>query len=88
MIRGMEHTTTESHVVAPHLTGAGPLPERSTFQLLSARDAARAICVSERTLFSLTKSGQVASVRIGRAVRYDPSDLRAFVERAKATACR
>ena len=52
--------------------------------LLSARDAARAMSVSERTLFTLTKSGDIPAVRIGRAVRYDPRDLRAFVERAKA----
>jgi excisionase family DNA binding protein len=47
--------------------------------LLTARQAARALSISERTLWSLTKSGQIPAVRIGRAVRYDPADLRRWI---------
>jgi excisionase family DNA binding protein len=51
--------------------------------LLTARQAARVLSISERTLFSLTKSGMIAAVRFGRNVRYDPRDLDAWIQRAK-----
>jgi excisionase family DNA binding protein len=47
--------------------------------LLTPRQAAAALAVSERTLWGLTKAGKVPCVRLGRAVRYSPDDLRAFV---------
>lgn len=53
-------------------------------QLLDSREAARRLGVSARTLWSLTDSGQVRAVRIGRLVRFDPRDLTAFVEAAKS----
>lgn len=54
--------------------------------LLTSRDAAKALAVCGRTLFSLTKSGQVPCVRIGRAVRYSPADLHAFINGQRPTA--
>ena len=51
--------------------------------LLTARQAARVLTISARTLWSLTKDGQIPAVRIGRAVRYDPADLRRWIDRAK-----
>jgi excisionase family DNA binding protein len=51
--------------------------------LLTARQAARVLSISERTLWSLTKDGQIPAVRIGRAVRYDPEDLRRWINLAK-----
>lgn len=48
---------------------------------LRARDAARLIGVSERTLFSLTKAGQIAVVRIGRLVLYRREALEDFLRR-------
>jgi excisionase family DNA binding protein len=54
--------------------------------LLTAREAAKVLAVSERTLFSLTKSGAIPVVRIGdRGIRYDPADLRAWIDSAKKT---
>lgn len=47
--------------------------------LLRLRDAARMLAISERTLWGLTNEGKVASVQIGRSVRYDPADLRKFI---------
>jgi excisionase family DNA binding protein len=61
-----------------------PTPAHGLPHLLPAPDAARVIGVSERTLFTLTKSGQIPAVRIGRAVRYDPTDIQRFIERAKS----
>jgi excisionase family DNA binding protein len=47
--------------------------------LLTPREAAAALCISERSLWSLTRSGTVPAVRIGRSVRYDPVALQAWI---------
>lgn len=51
--------------------------------LMTAKAAAAYLAIGERTLWSLSNRGEIASVRIGRAVRYDPSDLAAFIARQK-----
>jgi excisionase family DNA binding protein len=51
--------------------------------LVSARDAAKLLAISERTLWSLTAAGEIPVVRIGRSVRYDPRDLQTWIERSK-----
>jgi excisionase family DNA binding protein len=52
--------------------------------LLTARQAAKWLNISERTLYARTADGSIAVVRIGnRGIRYDPADLRAWIERAK-----
>lgn len=54
--------------------------------LLTGREAARALSISERTLWGLTATRDVPSIRIGRLVRYDPADLREWIEKRKAIA--
>ena len=44
--------------------------------LWTARDAARALAISERKLWSLTKEGTIPHVKIGRSVRYPADELR------------
>ena len=51
--------------------------------LLTTRQTARMLAISERSLYSLTKAGDLPAVRIGRSVRYDPADIRAWIESAK-----
>ena len=52
--------------------------------LLNARDAAKALGICERTLWSLTEPrGGIPCVRFGRAVRYAPHDLQAWIDRQK-----
>jgi predicted DNA-binding transcriptional regulator AlpA len=52
--------------------------------LLDARAAAEALSISARSLWSLTQPrGPIPSVRIGRSVRYDPRDLREFIDARK-----
>jgi excisionase family DNA binding protein len=51
--------------------------------LLTTKEASQALAVSEKTLFNHTKSGKIPVVRIGRSVRYDPEDLKAFVQQQK-----
>jgi excisionase family DNA binding protein len=51
--------------------------------LVTAREAARMLSLSERTVWGLSKAGELPTVRIGRSVRYDPRDLQAWIERSK-----
>ncbi len=51
--------------------------------LLKPSEAAKALALSPRKLWSLTASGEIDCLRSGKAVRYDPADLRAWIERNK-----
>lgn len=54
--------------------------------LLTPREAAAALAVCSKTLWTFTRRGDLPAVRIGRAVRYDVADLRAFVDRRRGAA--
>jgi len=51
--------------------------------LLTARQAAKVLTICEKTLWTLTQRGEIPAVKIGRAVRYDPADLRVWIDCAK-----
>jgi excisionase family DNA binding protein len=51
--------------------------------LLTPREAAGVLRISERLLWELTDRGDIASVRIHRLVRYSPADLQAWIEHSK-----
>ncbi len=51
--------------------------------LLTPLQAAEALAISSTKLAELTKEGEIPCVRIGRAVRYDRTDLSALIERSK-----
>jgi excisionase family DNA binding protein len=51
--------------------------------LWTCREAAAALSVSERTLWTLTDQGKIPCLRIGRSVRYDPGDIRSWIEAQK-----
>lgn len=51
--------------------------------LLTYREVAKTLRVSERTIWTLVKRGELPAVRFGHSVRIDPADLRAFIEQAK-----
>jgi excisionase family DNA binding protein len=61
-------------------------PAKTLRLLWTCREAAAALNLSERTLWSLTKAGGLPCVRIGRSVRYDPADIRAWIEAQKSMA--
>jgi hypothetical protein len=48
--------------------------------LVSSREAAKILAISERSLWTLTKNGQIPFVQIGAAKRYALSDLYRFIE--------
>ena len=55
--------------------------------LLTAADAAKALAISPRTLWTLTDNGEIPVVHVTpRSIRYDPRDLLAWIDRRKATA--
>jgi excisionase family DNA binding protein len=47
--------------------------------LMTHREAAVLLAVSERTLWKLRHNGEIPFVRIGRCVRYRPSSLKNWV---------
>lgn len=51
-------------------------------QLLTAKQTAAVLAISPRKLWALTASFEIPHVRIGKAVRYKPSDLATWIESA------
>jgi excisionase family DNA binding protein len=58
-------------------------PPTTLTPLLTVREAADVLRVSERTLWSLTNAKELPSVRVGRSVRYDQNDLAAWIASRK-----
>lgn len=49
-------------------------------EILLPFEAAKYLRISERTLFTLTKTGAIPCSRVGRNKRYSRSSLKAFIE--------
>lgn len=54
--------------------------------LLNANQAAEALAISPRKLWSMTSSGEVPCLRIGRSVRYSVDELRRWIDDQKGGA--
>lgn len=52
-------------------------------QLLTERDAARWLSISQRSLWTLRNRGEIPFAKVGRQVRYHVEDLEAFVKKNK-----
>jgi excisionase family DNA binding protein len=52
-------------------------------RLLTARQAAAFLAISERKLWGLTQQGRIPAVRFDRVVRYDLNDLNSFIKAMK-----
>lgn len=52
-------------------------------RLLTSKESATYLAISERKLWSMSKAGDIPAVRLGRAVRYDLQDLDDFIMKAK-----
>ena len=57
--------------------------ECNTQRLLTAKEAAIYLAISERKLWQLTKDKRLSSVKIDRVVRYDIADLESFIAEMK-----
>jgi hypothetical protein len=54
--------------------------------LLDERAAAKVLGISPRVLWGLADAGEIPFIKIGpRLKRYDPQDLRDFIERSRRT---
>jgi len=53
-----------------------------TPMLLTPRQAAKALAISEKTLYTYTRRGLIPCLRIGAAKRYALADLKAWIQRA------
>jgi excisionase family DNA binding protein len=51
--------------------------------LVNTRRAAELLCLSPRMVWTLSNRREIPSVRIGRCLRFDPEDLRRWVESRK-----
>jgi len=54
--------------------------------LLTPTEAAAALRISPRLLWSKTKLGEIPCVRIGKAVRYSTTSLQRWIDRASQAA--
>jgi predicted DNA-binding transcriptional regulator AlpA len=53
-------------------------------KLLTAEQTCKALCISRKTLYSLTKSGRLKSVIIGpHCLRWDTKDIDRFIDGCK-----
>lgn len=52
-------------------------------RLLTYRQAAEVLGVTERTVRTYVRAKALLSARFGRSVRIDPADLRTFIDAAK-----
>lgn len=57
---------------------------RTGRMLITPAEAAFALSVSERKLWSMTNAGEIPCVRLGRAVRYSPTDLQDWIDQRRA----
>jgi excisionase family DNA binding protein len=65
--------------VHPHLALNATDDRRLTRLLLTADEAAFALAISPRTLWTLTNAGQIPCVHLGRCVRYAPDALQDWI---------
>jgi len=62
------------------MTGNTPVGTKSGLLLLTPRQAAERLGISERTLWQLKADGEIPFLRIGRLIRYSLVDLEKWVE--------
>ncbi len=55
-------------------------------KLLTPRQTASYLNISERKLWNLTNDGSIPCIRIGRAVRYSVSDLDSWIDSQRTAA--
>lgn len=65
------------------------MAESTTSQrLFRPAEAARLLACSERTVWSLIKSGRLPAVRFGKVTRIDRVDIDSFISAAKGSSVR
>lgn len=52
-------------------------------RLLTTGETADILGITDRTVRTLVRTGSLPAVRFGRSVRFDPADVRNFIDAAK-----
>lgn len=52
--------------------------------LLTIKQASKILGITERTLFTFTKRGDLPCIKVGFSVRYDVRDIEAYLNRNKS----
>ena len=60
-------------------------PELTKPLLITEPEAAQMLAISPRKLWSLRDKGEITYIRSGRSVRYDVSDLEAWIQNNRVT---
>ena len=68
---------TSGHFSASANIPAGPPALKL---LLTEQEAAKALGISRRTLWTLRNNGQIPSIRIGKCVRYSVDSLKQWID--------
>jgi excisionase family DNA binding protein len=50
-------------------------------QLLTIADVARVLGISRGSVYTLMRSGELVPIRVGERARFEPADVRAYLER-------
>lgn len=53
-------------------------------KLLSVKDVAEWLSVSERTIFNLIERGEIEGTRVGNRWRFEPATIRAYLARQQS----
>ena len=87
------YSIAKAVVTKPPMTGRNevllPLPVNkiekvaTMSKLITSKQAAKYLCISERKLWELKKTQRIPVVRIDRSVRFDRDDLDAFIAQMK-----
>lgn len=59
--------------------------QKATPSLWTPRQAAMAIGVSDRTLWTMQRRGELPVVKVGRLNKFDPKDIEDFINRNRKT---
>jgi excisionase family DNA binding protein len=54
-------------------------------ELLTIADVARVLRITRGSVYSLMRSGELHPVRVGERARFEPTDVRAYLERHRET---
>jgi len=64
-----------AHLKAPRYGSDRPA------DLLTIADVARLLGVSRGSVYSLMRNGELSPIRVGQRARFEPADIRAFIDR-------
>ena len=62
------------------------MSDREKERLLTASDVAEWLSLSKHTILDMAEDGRLPSFKLGRAVRFRPSEISAWLEACRASA--